>query len=97
MIQLMLALTFFGGFLPEGTPPVASPKILSPGKELATSAKQTNPVSLRAQLRITEETEILLDGLACRYEQVPESAVITFAEVGVDRETVRRIHFRSQK
>jgi hypothetical protein len=49
------------------------------------------------RILITAETVILLDGQPCRYEQVPPDAVITFAEVDSDQETVLRIHYRSSR
>jgi len=48
-----------------------------------------------ARLVITRDTEIRLDGRLCSYEQVPASAVIIFAEVDSDRQTLLRIHYRS--
>src|SRR5262249_25724548 len=46
---------------------------------------------------VTERTEILLDGKACKYEQVPAHASITRMEVAADKKTVLKIHFRSRK
>jgi hypothetical protein len=59
--------------------------------------KQESQSACSARLVLTEQTTILLDGRVCRYNQLPTSAVITFAEVDTDRETVLRIHYRSQK
>jgi len=47
--------------------------------------------------QITEETEVLLDGKACRYDQVPSGSVITNLEVTADKKVILRIHFRSGK
>ena len=46
---------------------------------------------------VTEQTQILLDGQPCRYQDVPAKAVILRMEVAPDGKTVVRIHFRSQK
>jgi hypothetical protein len=46
---------------------------------------------------VTRDTEIRLDGNPCCYEQVPANAVITFAEVEADRQTLLCIHYRSAK
>jgi hypothetical protein len=46
---------------------------------------------------ITDQTEILLDGRPCKYDQVPEGAVIILLDVKSGPEkVVRKIHFRSQ-
>jgi hypothetical protein len=97
MVQMIFALTFAFGPLSEKALPPSPTKILSPSKVVTSPTKQASPGNPSARLLITDETEVLLDGLRCSYEQVPDRAVITFAEVGSDRETVRRIHFRSQK
>jgi hypothetical protein len=95
MLQLILALTFTSDFLPDKSLPPSPTRVAARGKQFPGSAKQARPESARTRLLITEETEVLLNGRPCRYEQVPASAVITFAEVDSDRETLRKIHFRS--
>jgi hypothetical protein len=48
--------------------------------------------------RITEKTEVLLDGRPCRYEQVPDGAVIVLLEtVSNESKEIARIHFRSPR
>ena len=49
------------------------------------------------EFKVTEQTEILLDGKACRYQDVPEQATILRMEVAPDGKTVLRIHFRARK
>ena len=49
------------------------------------------------EFRVTEQTEVLLDGKACRYQDVPEQATILRMEVAPDRKTVLGIHFRTGK
>jgi hypothetical protein len=95
MLQLILALTFTSDFLSDKSLPPSPTRVAAQGKELPGSTNQARPESARARLRITEETEVLLNSRPCRYEQVPASAVITFAEVDSDRATLRKIHFRS--
>jgi hypothetical protein len=48
------------------------------------------------ELLLTEATEVLLDGKACRYADVPETAEIVLLEVSADRTEIRKIHFRSK-
>jgi hypothetical protein len=48
--------------------------------------------------RITEKTEVLLDGRNCPYEKVPNSAKIIFMEIDSEAsKVILRIHFQSQK
>ena len=49
------------------------------------------------EFQVTEQTEVLLDGKACRYQDVPQQATILRMEVAPDRKTVLRIHFRTGK
>jgi hypothetical protein len=83
MLPLLLALTFVGDVFPA--------KAAAPTK---VQAELTSPSSTAQRLVITRQSDVRLDGRPCRYEQVPANAVITFAEVGPDRQTVLRIHFR---
>ena len=45
---------------------------------------------------LTEETEILLNGKTCKYENVPSHASIQRMEVAADRKTVLRVYFRAR-
>lgn len=48
--------------------------------------------------RITEKTEVLLDGRPCRYEQVPDGATIVLLETETNEtKEISRIHFRSPR
>ena len=46
---------------------------------------------------VTNQTEVLLNGKACRYEEVPSQARIVRMEVAADTKTVLKIHFRTRK
>ncbi len=46
---------------------------------------------------VTNQTEVLLNGKACRYEEVPSQARIVRMEVAADKKTVLKIHFRTRK
>ena len=48
-------------------------------------------------LTITDDTEILLDGRACKYEDIPGDAQIILLDVASDQKVIRKIHFRSKK
>jgi hypothetical protein len=52
--------------------------------------------SANDEFRITPATEVLLDGRPCRYEQVPDSAIIILLEtVTNENKEIARIHFRT--
>jgi hypothetical protein len=46
---------------------------------------------------MTEETEVLLNGNLCNYKEIPDHASIERMEVGIDKKTVLRVHFRTRK
>jgi hypothetical protein len=50
-----------------------------------------------SEFKVTEQTEILLDGKACRYQDVPGQAAILRMVVAPDGKTVLKIHFRVKK
>src|SRR5579885_1116904 len=59
--------------------------------------KPAEPVEDKDGLVINDDTEILLDGRACKYEDVPNNAEITLIDLSADKKVVRKIHFRSKK
>jgi|SRR6516225_1914135 hypothetical protein len=69
--------------LPAGRAPRLSTDLAAPGTG--------------SEFQVTDGTEILLDGQACRYEDVPEHATILRMEVAPDGKTVLRIYFRRTK
>jgi hypothetical protein len=107
MIRLALALAVWVGFV------TAAPAVLAPrkdgllfGKEAPHSQAAKAPksalavVATRAQSSdyvVTEETEVLLNGKPCRYNEVPNSATILRMELGPDNRTVLKLHFRAGK
>lgn len=54
--------------------------------------------SSNGEFQITPTTEVLLDGHPCRYEQIPDSAIITLLEIATNEsKEIVRIHFRSSR
>jgi len=54
--------------------------------------------SANDEFRITPDTEVLLDGRPCRYEQVPDNATIILLEtVSNESKEIARIHFRTSR
>jgi hypothetical protein len=70
----------------------------------AWSSMKTRPALLdhtaaspaRPEYVLTHDTEILLDGKPCRYEDVPANARIIRMEVGADKKTVLKVLFRTR-
>jgi hypothetical protein len=50
-----------------------------------------------AEFVVTNQTEVLLNGKPCRYEEVPGHASILRMEVAADKKTVLKVHFRTGK
>jgi hypothetical protein len=50
-----------------------------------------------SEFAVTEQTEVTLNGKPCRYKDVPSHASILRMELGADKKTVRKIHFRTRK
>ena len=48
-------------------------------------------------LVISDDTEVKLDGKVCKYEDIPESAEVILLEVGKDKKSVLKLHFRTKK
>jgi hypothetical protein len=55
------------------------------------------PEPVGGNLTVTESTEVLLDGQACKFADVPAKATIIQLELTPDKKTIHRIHFRSGK
>jgi hypothetical protein len=49
------------------------------------------------KLVISDKTEVVLDGKVCKMEDVPKNAEVIRLEVGTDKKSVLRIHFRTKK
>jgi hypothetical protein len=66
-----------------------------PPKALLSSS---GPAAKNDEYRITKDTEVLLDGQPCRFEQVPKDATIVLLEtVTNESKEISRIHFRSAR
>jgi hypothetical protein len=105
MTRLAVALFIFLCLLPPAS------ATLAPRREPTTFAKDLpaahnqqpsqGPVQAAAtggqdgEFAITDETEVLLNGRACRYRDVPGNAHIVNMEVAPDRKTVLKVHFRT--
>jgi hypothetical protein len=49
------------------------------------------------ELQLTAEAEVRLDGRACKYDDVPRGAEVIYLELGPDRKSILKIHFRSKR
>jgi len=75
----------------ELVPRTVAARLSTPVPDVATSR------TTGSDYTVTDQTQILLDGKPCRYQDVPEKAVIQRMEVAPDGKTVLRIIFRSPK
>ena len=103
MLRLTTALVTFLAFAPLAT---AS---LTPRKDPPGVGKQSPAELLREEkpapasedasedLVISDQTEILLDGEACKYEDVPAEATIILLELASNKKDIRKIHFKRAK
>jgi hypothetical protein len=107
MTRLVLTLTILFCTLSSAKATLA-PRLESftSGKELpAKVAKALSAAVLPAapldgqkdEYRITDQTEVVLDGRACKYQDVPNHAAIVKMEVAGDKRTVVKIYFRTRK
>jgi hypothetical protein len=65
-------------------------------KEVAPDAPEPPPKPEKQQLVITAQTEILLDGQACKLKEIPGTAEVVAVELAADKKTVLKLHFRSK-
>jgi hypothetical protein len=70
---------------------------LGGNKRLARIAGKPVQAGTRSEYVVTHQTQILLNGKPCKYEEVPPDASIVRMEVAADKKTVLKIHFRTRK
>jgi len=70
---------------------IQAPKLSAEALKLVVEQKASS------EFVVTDQTEVLLDGKLCRYEEVPAHATIVRMEVASDKVTVLKIHFRTRK
>jgi hypothetical protein len=107
MTRPALALLALLSSLPPATASLSPRPDPSPfGKDLSAGAAKKLPPELpraasartpKEEFVVTEQTEVLLDGRPCRYQDVPAGAGIVQMEVAADNKTVLKIHFRTKK
>ena len=107
MTRLVLTLTVVFSTLSSAKAAIAPrTDFFTSGKELpARLAKAfaapvlpaTPLVGQKDEYRITDQTEVVLDGRTCKYQDVPNNAAIVKMEVAGDKRTVVKIHFRTKK
>jgi hypothetical protein len=108
MIRLALTLATLVGIVPVASATVSPRAEPAPFGEAQRPALACNLLpevlarlderpDVKSQFIVTRDTEVLLDLEPCRYEKVPENAIIARMEVGADKRTVLRIYFRSRR
>jgi hypothetical protein len=107
MTRLMLVLAAWLSLVSVGWASLA-PRAVSPllatelprlqaARLLAKAPEQPAKQTTRPAFTLTPQTEILLDGKPCKYEEVPSHARIIHMEVAGDEKTVLKVHFRTRK
>jgi hypothetical protein len=62
-----------------------------------TPTAEPAPPAEKGGLAISDDTEVMLDGKACTLADVPKDAQIILLQVGSDKRTILKIHFRTKK
>jgi hypothetical protein len=100
MIRWTVALALLLGWVPCASA-IVVPAPGDPGAErdLARTQRQLAraPEAPQPELIITSDTEIKVDGRACRLDEVPAGAEIILIDVNGDRGVIRRLHFQTPK
>ena len=112
MTRLTMALTVFLGCLSSATASLA-PRSDFPfgGKTTLPTSAHDRPIDLdkpaapaaaedkteKQKLVVTDETEVQLDGHACKFKDVPAAATIVSLDLAADKKTILKIHFESKK
>lgn len=60
-------------------------------------APKAAPAAEEPRLVINDQTEVLLDGKACKFADVPPGASVVNLSVAADRKTILKIYFESPK
>lgn len=108
MTRLTLALTALLACLspamamlsPHTNPPALGKDTLPTSAKDAPAAKPAAiaaPKEEKQQFVITDDTEVQLDGKACKFADVPGTASVSALDVAPDKKTILKIHFTSKK
>ena len=111
MTRLTLAITTLlcllpsapAAFAPRNDPPAIGKDALpttakdAPTDVAVKDAPAAPPKEEKQQFVITDETDVKLDGHACKFQDVPGTASIVVLDVAADKKTILKIHFKSKK
>ena len=61
------------------------------------SAPATEDKSEKQNLVLTDDTEVTLDGVRCKFVDVPGDAAVVSLAVAADKKTILKIQFQSKK
>ena len=100
MIRYFLTLMSWIALLPSANAMITPHRDFSPLRESGYHpfVKRLTALAQDRPYQITEQTEVLLDGRTCKYQEVPNSAEIIQMEIDSDiSRGIVRIHFQSRK
>jgi hypothetical protein len=66
-------------------------------REVTPKVEAGTPEEDDGKLVISDDTEVQLDGKASKLEEVPKTAEVILMELGKDKKSVLKIHFRTKK
>jgi hypothetical protein len=99
MVRLILALSLLLCCLPTARATTVAPK-----HEPDIKKKDLPPPEIKeedqqkedGELILNEDTEVQLDGKACKYENLPADVEIVVLDLASDHKTIKKIHFRTK-
>jgi hypothetical protein len=103
LLVLPFTFTYAAATLAPRKKPQPFEKLTLPGaRKVLMRAVQLTKEPAREQdpnedLELTAGADVRLDGHACKYEEVPRGAEVIYLELGPDRKSILKIHFRSKR
>src|SRR6266852_7375546 len=97
-LTLVLVAFFLSLSIAHATLTPSKPRSIVDGvRPLAPKVEPNTPAEDDGKLVISDSTEVMVDGKVCKLEEVPKTAEVVLLEVGKDKKSVLKIHFRTKK
>lgn len=78
--------------------PMGLTRMFPSERQVVEAAASTQAAQGSQEFQVTDQTEVKLDGQPCKYEEVPNSAMIILLEVASEKnKVILKIHFQSKK
>ena len=79
-----------------GRDALAAPGSRLPDLDKNAAERTAQKESQKQSFTITDETDVRLDGRACKFEDVPGTATVVAIDLAADGKTVVKLHFKSK-